>query len=97
VVGALHGKSPGARKWRQVGHLRTVQVEPLAAGPYIVDAWTLMPSIYRNDPSRCMVGETFALVMWSNGLTTYPTGEEVVPTTCMTSACRRSRAGSWPA
>jgi hypothetical protein len=77
VVGALQGKSPGARKWRPVGHLRTVHVEPLAGGPLIVDAWTLMASIYRNDPNRCLVGKTFVRVMWSNGLTAYPTGEEV--------------------
>jgi hypothetical protein len=44
---------------------------------YIVDAWTIMPSIYRRDPNRCMVGTTFVRVMWSNGLTAYPTGEEV--------------------
>ena len=36
-----------------------------------------MPSIYRDDPNRCQVGTTFVRVMWSNGLTAYPTGEEV--------------------
>jgi hypothetical protein len=77
VVGALQGKAPGAHRWRPVGHLPKVKVEPLAGGPYIVDAWTLMESIYRRDPNRCMVGKTFVRVMWSNGLTAYPTGEEV--------------------
>lgn len=77
VVGALEGKSPGARRWRPVGRLPKVAVDPLAGGPYIVDAWTLMPSIYRHDPNRCLVGRTFVRVMWSNGLTAYPTGEEV--------------------
>jgi hypothetical protein len=77
VVGALEGKSPGAHAWRPVRRLPPVKVGPLAGGPYIVDAWTLMPSIYRNDPNRCQVGETFVRVMWSNGLTAYPTGEEV--------------------
>jgi hypothetical protein len=77
VVGALQGKAPGATRWRPVGRLPKIQVDPLAGGPYIVDAWTLMPSIYRNDPNRCMVGKTFVRVMWSNGLTAYPTGEEV--------------------
>jgi len=76
VVGALEGKAPGARGWRSVRHLK-IDVDPLAGGPYIVDAWTLMPSIYRNDPNRCQVGTTFIRVMWSNGLTSYPTGEEV--------------------
>jgi hypothetical protein len=77
VVGALQGKAPGARRWRPVKHLRRVHVDPLAGGPYIVDAWTLMPSIYRDDPNRCMVGKAFVRVVWSNGLTAYPTGEEV--------------------
>jgi hypothetical protein len=36
-----------------------------------------MASIYRNDPNRCQVGTTFVRVMWSNGLTAFPTGEEV--------------------
>jgi hypothetical protein len=36
-----------------------------------------MPSIYLGDPNRCTVGKTFVRVMWSNGLTAYPTGEEV--------------------
>lgn len=77
VVGALQGKAPGARRWRPVGHLPKVAVDPLAGGPYIVDAWTLMPSIYRGDRNRCLVGQTFVRVMWSNGLTAYPSGEEV--------------------
>jgi hypothetical protein len=77
VVGALEGKAPGARRWRQVGRLAQISVDPLSGGPHIVDAWTLMPSIYRDDPNRCLVGKTFVRVMWSNGLTAYPTGEEV--------------------
>lgn len=77
VVGALQGKSPGAPNWRQVKHLPKVSVDPLSGGPYIVDVWALMPSIYRRDQNRCAVGETFVRVMWSNGLTAYPTGEEV--------------------
>jgi hypothetical protein len=77
VVGALQGKAPGAHRWRPIKHLRTVHVDPLSGGPYIVDAWTLMPSIYRGDPNRCVVGKTFVRVVWSNGLTAYPTGEEV--------------------
>lgn len=77
VVGALRGKPPGARHWRPVGGLPRISVDPLSGGPYIVDAWTLMPSIYRNDRNRCLVGKTFVRVMWSNGLTAYPSGEEV--------------------
>jgi hypothetical protein len=77
VVGALEGKAPGARRWRQIPSLPRVTVEPLAGGPYIVDAWTLTPRIYRGDRNRCTTGQTFVRVMWSNGLTAYPTGEEV--------------------
>jgi hypothetical protein len=42
-----------------------------------VDAWTLTPAIYHRDANRCMVGKTFVRVVWSNGLTAYPTGAEV--------------------
>jgi hypothetical protein len=77
VVGKLEGKAPGAHRWRPIRHLAPAKVAPIAGGPYIVDAWTIMPSIYRRDKNRCMVGETFVRVMWSNGLTAYPTGEEV--------------------
>lgn len=77
VVGALQGKAPGARGWRPIRRPFEISVDPLSGGPYIVDAWTLTPSIYRGDPNRCMVGRTAVRVMWSNGLTAYPTGEEV--------------------
>jgi hypothetical protein len=77
VVGALRGKPPATRRWRPLPPLPKVAVEPLSGGPYIVDAWTLTPAIYRGDRNRCTVGRTFVRVMWSNGLTAYPTGEEV--------------------
>jgi hypothetical protein len=77
VVGALQGHAPGAHAWRQVTRLPKVNVDPLSGGPYIVDAWTLTPSIYRGDRNRCQTGKAFVRVMWSNGLTAYPTGEEV--------------------
>ncbi len=77
VVGELEGKPPGARRWQPIRHLAKVRVDPISGGPYIVDAWTIMPSIYRRDPNRCTTGDTFVRVMWSNGLTAYPTGEEV--------------------
>lgn len=76
-VSGLQGKAPGTRRWRPIRHLPKVTVAPLSGGPYIVDAWTLMPSIYRHDRNRCQVGATFVRVMWSNGLTAYPTGAEV--------------------
>ena len=77
VVGALQGKTPGAPRWSRITSLPTADVEPLAGGPFIVDAWTLTPAIYRGDRNRCTVGKTFVRVMWSNGLTAYPTGAEV--------------------
>jgi hypothetical protein len=77
VVGALQGKSPGANRWRRLPPLPKVNVDPLSGGPYIVDAWTLTPAIYRGDRNRCKVGKSFVRVMWSNGLTAYPTGAEV--------------------
>ncbi|MDT7653692.1 MAG: hypothetical protein QOI36_5098 [Pseudonocardiales bacterium] len=77
IVGALQGKAPGRIRWSQIPHLPKAKVEPLSGGPYIVDAWTLTPAIYHGDANRCTVGKTFVRVMWSNGLTAYPTGAEV--------------------
>jgi hypothetical protein len=77
VVGALQGRAPGAIRWRQIPPTLKAKVEALSGGPYIVDAWTLTPAIYRGDANRCAVGKTFVRVMWSNGLTAYPTGAEV--------------------
>jgi hypothetical protein len=77
VVGALQGRAPGASEWRPLGRLPRIGVDPLPAGPHIVDAWTLTPSLYRGDRNRCTTGATFVRVMWSNGLTAYPSGEEV--------------------
>lgn len=77
LAGALRGKAPGARSWRPIARLPRISVDPLAGGPYIVDAWTLMPLVYRGDRNRCVAGGTFVRVMWSNGLTAYPSGEEV--------------------
>jgi hypothetical protein len=73
----LEAKPPGAVRWSFVWHFAPKRVDPLSGGPYIVDAWTIKPSIYRADRNRCEVGHTFVRVMWSNGLTAYPTGEEV--------------------
>src|ERR1700742_1492941 len=77
IAGALRGKAPGANRWRRVRSLPQVDVDPLAGGPFVVDAWTLTTALYRGDRNRCTVGQTFGRVMWSNGLTAYPTGDEV--------------------
>jgi hypothetical protein len=77
VVGALQGRAPGTSRWSQIPRSSKAKVEPLSGGPHIVDAWTLTPAIYRGDANRCAVGKTFVRVVWSNGLTAYPTGAEV--------------------
>jgi hypothetical protein len=77
VAGGLQGRAPEAVRWSQIPPLPEANVEPLPGGPYIVDAWTLTPAIYHGDANRCTVGKTFVRVMWSNGLTAYPTGAEV--------------------
>lgn len=77
VAGALQGRAPGTVRWSQIPPSPKANVEPLSGGPYIVDAWTLTPAIYHGDANRCTVGRTFVRVMWSNGLTAYPTGAEV--------------------
>ena len=77
VAGSLEGRAVRALRWRQIPPLPQAGVEPLSGGPYIVDAWTLTPAIYHGDTNRCTVGRTFVRVMWSNGLTAYPTGAEV--------------------
>jgi hypothetical protein len=77
VVGALEGTAPRTSRWRQIAPLPEANVEPLPEGPNIVDAWTLTPAIYDGDVNPCTVGNTFVRVMWSNGLTAYPSGAEV--------------------
>lgn len=77
VVGALRGRAPRAIRWSRIPPLPKVNVKPLSGGPYIVDAWTLTPALYRGDANPCTVGTTFVRVVWSNGLTAYPTGAEV--------------------
>lgn len=77
VVGALQGKAPRTKRWKRVGRLPKAKVEGLSGGPFIVDAWTLTPAIYKRDANRCKTGKRFVRVMWSNGLTAFPTGAEV--------------------
>ena len=77
IVEALQGKAPGALRWRLIPRLPQTTVSPLSGGPYIVDAWTITPAIYRGDANRCMVGKIFVRVVWSNGLTAFPAGVEV--------------------
>lgn len=94
IVGALEGKPPRTTKWRPIAPGLTSPVQPISGGPFIVDAWTLTPSVYDGDRNACTVGQTFVRVMWSNGLTAYPTGEEVgAPVTASYRALYKLRTG----
>lgn len=77
VVGALQGNPLGGHRWRPLPPVPQVSVSPLTGGPYIVDAWAVPPVVYDADPDRCKVGQTFVHVVWSNGLTAYPTGAKI--------------------
>jgi hypothetical protein len=79
VVGALQGKPLGGLRWRPVPPVLTANVGGLSGGPYIVDAWNITRAIWRRDPDHCTVGRTFVRVVWSNGLTAYPTGAKIGP------------------
>ena len=77
LVGELQGAPPGSTKLQAIAGLPDTKVDPLPAGPYIVDAWTLTPQIYAGDKNACTTGQRFVRVMWSNGLTASGTGAEV--------------------
>ena len=77
LVGELQGAPPGSTKLQAIAGLPDTKVDPLPAGPYIVDAWTLTPKIYAGDKNACTTGQRFVRVMWSNGLTASGTGAEV--------------------
>jgi hypothetical protein len=47
VVGALHGRAPGANRWRQFPPLPRASVEPLSGGPYIVEVGAPVVASYR--------------------------------------------------
>jgi len=42
-----------------------------------VDAWRINPALLVSDPNASTVGSTFIRVVWSGGITDYPTGNEV--------------------
>jgi hypothetical protein len=94
VVGALQGKPPRTTTWRPIAPGLQAPVLGISGGPFIVDAWRLTPSVYDGDRNPCTVGRTFVRVMWSNGLTAYPTGQEVgAPVTASYRAIYRLRHG----
>jgi hypothetical protein len=94
VVGDLSGHPPLAQQWKPIAPGLEAPVNPIAGGPFIVDAWTLTPKVYAGDRNPCTVGKTFVRVMWSNGLTAYPTGQEVdAPVLASYRALYRLRGG----
>ena len=52
-------------------------IRRLSAGPFIVDAWRIDPALLTNDANACTVGSAFVRVVWSGGITDFPTGNEV--------------------
>lgn len=73
----LKGKPVGTSTWMTLPKLAAVDVDPISGGPFITDSWIIPAKIYKKDQNRCTTGTVFVRVMWSNGLTAYPTGDEV--------------------
>jgi hypothetical protein len=74
VVGAVQGHPIGEKAWRNLPTGLTSDVVQLEAAPFIVDAWMLTPQLLRRDRNKCTQGTSFVRVVWSNGMTAYPTG-----------------------
>jgi hypothetical protein len=77
LTGKLVGQSPDDAQGMSFGPLKSPKVKALGYGPYIVDAWVLTPQLLANDANRCTLGSTFLRVVWSGGITDYPTANEV--------------------
>ena len=77
VSGSLKGKEPGSTVQKTLPTLPLKRVTPLDSGAYIVDAWVLTPDMLLNDLNKCTVGSTFIRIVWSGGITAYPSGNEV--------------------
>lgn len=77
ITGQLRGKLPGALTYRPLGTLPDTKVDPLPGPPAMVDAWRLTPALMSGDLNRCQVGTSAIRVVWSNGLTSFPDGQEV--------------------
>jgi hypothetical protein len=75
--GKLVGQAPDAAHGRGFGPLKSTYVKALGYGPYIVDAWFITPQMLVNDANKCAQGSTFLRVVWSGGITDYPTANEV--------------------
>jgi putative transposon-encoded protein len=77
LVGQLVGSPPGSMRSEAFSSLISPPIRRLSAGPSIVDAWRIDPALLTNDANACTVGSAFVRVVWSGGITDYPTGNEV--------------------
>jgi len=77
LAGELVGHLPNSTHSKPFSSLISPPILPLEAGPYIVDAWRINPALLVSDPNASTVGSTFIRVVWSGGITDYPTGNEV--------------------
>jgi hypothetical protein len=77
LVGQLVGSPPGSKRSEAFSDLVSPPIRRLSAGPSIVDAWRIDPALLTNDANACTVGSAFVRVVWSGGITDFPTGNEV--------------------
>lgn len=77
LVGQLAGSPPGSKRSEAFSDLVSPPIRRLSAGPFIVDAWRIDPALLTNDANACTVGSAFVRVVWSGGITDFPTGNEV--------------------
>ena len=77
LVGQLVGSPPGSKRSEAFSDLVSPPIRRLSAGPSIVDAWRIDPALLTNDANACTVGSAFIRVVWSGGITDFPTGNEV--------------------
>jgi hypothetical protein len=77
VVGELEGHPPLGSFWQTITPGLSSPIVQIEAGPDISAAWRLTPALMKGDVNACTVGKTFVRVVWSNGMTAYPTGAEL--------------------
>ena len=77
VTGELQGRAPLQTTWSTITPGLSHSIVQIEAGPDISDAWRLTPAMMSGDANACTIGQTFVRVVWSNGMTAYPTGAEI--------------------
>jgi len=77
ITGALTGRAMTSALWQEIPAGLTHAIDQIAVGPYIADAWVLTSKMLQGDKNCCTVGKNFVRVVWSNGVTAYPHGDEV--------------------